>query len=105
MMKKKGKDRIFLTVHFLITAVGLVILILRENAVLIFLYLLCMSFMPLNYFNYSIRRWGNRRHAALHEKKPCDGEPSAYNLVRSKISLWFFHILGLILPLLPTLPM
>ena len=102
-MEKKKKDLSLLAVLCITAVVGLINIIFNGNKELIVPYVICMSIIPVMYFNYSLCKWENRWENYWKEKNPGTGEPTELRLMLAKIGEWMVFVLGLIIALIPKL--
>lgn len=101
-MTEKRKNIKFLLCQIVVTVLGLVTIVIKGNAVLLWAYVPVMVIaISTTYFNYSLCRWGNRWHAILYERNPCSGEPSNLRLYLAKVSEWSLFLLALMLVFIP----
>ena len=100
-MNKKKKDLSLLVLLCITAVIGLINMIFNGNKELIAPYLICMSVIPVMYFNYSLCKFENRWENYWKEKNPGSGEPTELLLKSTKIVGWITLILGFAVALIP----
>ena len=100
-MNKKKKDLSLLILLCVTAVIGLINMIFNGNKELIVSYLICMSVIPVMYFNYSLCKFENRWENYWKEKNPGSGEPTELRLMIAKIGEWIIIILGFAVALIP----